>query len=335
MNCEECKNLINELQDFSEARNDRPLAAHLDACKDCQKAYKFAEKLQQGFALIADEAPPPSLARRILEIQSENAASSTEQWSLMGWLRQCFMSFSFKMAVTLWLVTLLSGGLLLRYIDFGGAKMQQGFEIAEKPTTEKIVEQPEKKQMQIALLPAPASVTEPSKVTMTEQDISDVRIADAPSGAGISLSEEIPGATSFALDSEAESSKSNIAMFSKAEFADEAQIAVTREAPAAPTASYDKARLARAPEMSGMRAKRFMAEEARTPVDITDPRAAEILELLLKHQIKLVEGFVDLEELAMRGYIGSERLRALQPPSGNSWFLLIEDGQKKIIIKKK
>lgn len=395
MNCKEYKNLISELQNPDEAGNDVALAAHLAGCKDCQKAHKLEEKLRQSFALIAEEAPPAALARKILAIQTENLVASTGQWSLFTWLHQCFASVSFRLALTLWIVTLLSGGLLLRYIDYGGAKMQPAFEQPSGQLYDQSHEQSAKKEMQVAMQPVlppkpsdtgisenkvansriaklmapepPIAKTENANTTITKksapkQPIAETQIAHlrvskpmAPASAisetrtsdfrmaDASVSEEAPVAMNFSVDSEEADLVMKDARPADADFDDRLQFAaapgVDRAAcPAESETSAESFKMAGAiggKVASSMRAKSFNVDKFKADIEKVDPRADEIFELLNRYKIKHVEGFIDLEKLAIECHIGGEKLGRLQPPTGFGWFLLIEADQKKIVLKKR
>lgn len=344
MNCEECKNFIRELDDLSQIRNNEDIANHLAACEGCRKALKLEEKLRQSFELIAQEAPPPSLARAILNIQADNSAIKPHPASLTGWFSRCLESFSFKLAFASGLAGFLLAVVMLRSDGFRTAPASVPVDKAAQPVAVRpaAVQPAVKNEMQLAMKAVP------------QFEAAD-EAAALPKEASEAVGGEIPGAMSYSLARE-ESTVEQKAMlpdeFGSAEpprmVEAEGRVQTAISEDSGQAAGFQVARLARAPEMSRVRAKTFNKDFAIDPESLMDDeeqkksdsaapdsRAVEILELIARSGIEQGEGFVDLETLAMKGFIAGDRLHALRPPTGSGWFLTVEAGKKKIVLRKK
>ena len=184
--------------------------------------------------------------------------------------------------------------------------------------------------------------------------------------------EEIPGAVSFALEGE-EIAMHNQETSEKSQFARpleqtnfpaggdafadseiEAETDTKTDSSveavlAAATADKDEEKtmtMAMAPSAPSIRAKSMpdsskslQLEEESKEAGIgslaNDLRASEILKFLQNNELAGKEGFVDLEYLAMRGFISNQQLRAWQPADGNSWYLAISDGKSRLSLRRK
>ena len=116
--------------------------------------------------------------------------------------------------------------------------------------------------------------------------------------------EIIPGAISFKLTQEDISEEETMYAFHDISLDDEPTILRS----AASTDSFH-------PQM-----RRAAAPMARS-IETRDERADEIKQLLETINLEPAEGFLDLNSLAARGYIASDRLIDLRPPAGSGWYI--------------
>lgn len=175
-----------------------------------------------------------------------------------------------------------------------------------------------------------------------------------------SAEEHIPGAVTFALDSSADTfvadKAAGVAAVSLADqpaaSEPEMQLAmapspdretaksVRPSAPARfaapPPVGETRARISASQIMSESKNKKFeLNDELFAETESSDPLADELRKLIEANAINLPEGFINLDELAMRGYLPAEKLRRLRPPTGNGWYLQKTAGQMRIFLKKR
>ncbi|OGK07611.1 MAG: hypothetical protein A2W80_10960 [Candidatus Riflebacteria bacterium GWC2_50_8] len=178
--------------------------------------------------------------------------------------------------------------------------------------------------------------------------------------ADTSAEEQIPGAVTFALDSSADTFVADKAAGAAAvSLADqpaasepEMQLAmapsperetaksVRPSAPARfaapPPVGETHTRISASQIMSESRSKKFeLSNEMFAETESSDPLADELRKLIEANAINLPEGFISLDELAMRGYLPAEKLRRLRPPTGSGWYLQKTAGQMRIFLKKR
>jgi len=342
MNCNELKNLIGEAEDLAVFSQTPEAAAHLQCCSDCRAKLAFEEKLRQGFAGIASEAAPPDLAAKIMAIQVEQMAQAgkqTESSDTVGWFDRLLLSlqgFPFKVAFAAGFTGFLAAVLILRQPQ--ATPVSQPATIASGQRQE--VPAPageDSKPMQMALAPKQRRQVLPDGFKKSSPVLE--HIDSKTETAGADDEERIPGAITFTLDSSED-----------AFIADKAAGAVTlADQPAAPEAEMQ---LAMAPEreqaavkaVSPAATSRFAPPPAAVPSRLAaskkaspavDPVGEELRELIESSGIDLPEGFIDIDDLAMRGYLPSEKLRRLRPPSGNGWYLQKTGDKLRVFLKKR
>lgn len=77
------------------------------------------------------------------------------------------------------------------------------------------------------------------------------------------------------------------------------------------------------------------AESSKAESQAADPRAQQILDFLTSSGLADKEGFIDLDKLAMQGYISSRQLRDWQPPAGNGWYITRTEGRPGLHLRRK
>ncbi len=163
--------------------------------------------------------------------------------------------------------------------------------------------------------------------------------------------ERIPGAITFTLDSSADTFVAEQSAAGAPALADqfaaseaEIQLAMSpedRESISAPMPSAPTRFAAPPAELQPRIAASQVAKEASGgKMELKKSAAAaqngeELLELIETNAIDMPEGFINLEELAMRGYLPSEKLRRLRPPTGSGWYLQKSGGKPRIFLKKR
>ncbi len=366
MNCNELKQLINETSDLAALARTPEAGAHLKTCSDCQVKLTFEEKLRGGFAVIASEAAPPDLAAKIMAIQAEQLAETAppRQISRPGWLEIMLASlqgFPFKVAFAAGFTGFLAAVLILRQPQTVpvseptavASKQRQEVPAPANDQTHILTrsenknlsiqadKEAAKEEMQLALAPEKRRASKAEGLEISEMSEWKGQINEE---------ERIPGAITFTLDSSADTfvtEKSSVApVLADQPAASEAdmQLAMTpldRESagstqPSAPTRSA-----APAAEMQPRIAASRVApaeQESGTELKKSQPDAQsgeELRQLIETNAIDLPEGFINLDELAMRGYLPSAKLRRLRPPSGNGWYLQKSGDRIRIFLKKR
>lgn len=343
MNCNECKNLIRELHEPDEISGNSEGRAHLQNCSSCHSALQFEKKLRQSFVMMAEEQPPMALTQKILNMQNEQLASERQQvpaeQGIIAYLRHIFTAPMLKMALAASLTGFFAAVLLMR-----STRLQPD----AAPTLDKVA-MPQTQQApavpQVSKTPseAPTKMKEFKLASIGKEEVAPQSgIADKDFRQNQALSEDtIPGAVSFSLADEAEPVSKGELSGNAADSESRPQLAMAREskramAPSIKAYASEEAVLERSSmpttETAGL-SDGFAA--APSVVEKIDPRAQEIADLLTIHDIDLPEGFIKIEDLAMRGFIGAAQLQEFAPPAGSGWFLQIIDGKKSIRLKKR
>jgi len=365
MNCNELKNLISEAEDLAAFSQTSPAAEHFKICSNCRAKLAFEEKLRKGFAGIVSEAAPPDLAAKIMAIQAEQMLQtdkSDDSFGVGGWLERLLFvlqGFPFKVALAAGFTGFLAAVLILR--EPQTAPISQPSTIASgqrqevpAPVSEErlLLAKSESKSLQTTHTVESTDSADVSSLNESDADSKPMQIAMAPEKRrqvqpeGFNKSapgfdeERIPGAITFTLDNSEE-----------AFIADKAAGVVTLADQ--PAASEAELQLALAPERERAAFKdvnpaatsRFapppvtasarIAASKKAAAAAVDPAGEELRELLESSGIDLPEGFIDIDDLAMRGYLPSEKLRRLRPPSGNGWYLQKTGDKLRIFLKKR
>lgn len=362
MNCNEFKNLIGEAENLAVFSQTPEAAAHLKSCSDCRAKLAFEEKLRQGFAGIASEAAPPDLAAKIMAIQAEQMPRTNmhnEPSQADGWFDRLLLSlqgFPFKVAFAAGFTGFLAAVLILRQPQTAPVSQPatiasgQRQEVPAPASDEKLLlaksenkslqtleeESTEPATMQMAMAPKERRQVLPDglkkSAPVLEQIDTSAEMADNE--------ERIPGAITFTLDS-----SDDAFMADK-----DAGAATLADQPAASEADMQ---LALAPEreraavkaVSPAATSRFAPPPAATPPRLAaskkaesaaaDPAGEELRELLESSGLELAEGFIDIDDLATRGYLPSAKLRRLRPPSGSGWYLQKTGDRLRVFLKKR
>lgn len=343
MNCNECKILIRELHEPDEILGNSEVKAHLQNCSSCQSVLQFEKKLRQSFDIMAEEQPPLALTQKILSMQNEQlgreSQSSQPVQGLIAYIRQIFTAPMLKMALAASLTGFFAAIVFMRSTDMQPDAVPVSDKIAVFKTQEAPVAPEETK----ASPEAPTKMKEFKLASIErEEDAPQTSIAGKDSLSNAQPSDDtIPGAVSFSLADEAEPSTSSEPSGEAVVTESRPQLAMARESKRAMAPAIEAYASNKGDGMkSSMQENEtigFSHDFAAAPSvdEKLDPRALEIADLLTNHDIDLPEGFIKIEELAMRGFIDAAQLQKFAPPAGNGWFLQIIDGKKSIRLKKR
>ncbi len=366
MNCEESKNLIVEMTDADEVGSNAELSAHLAVCSNCRQFFKYELKMRDGFADIASEPVPAEVARKILAVPrivaAENAAVAP------GWVKKLsafINSMTFKVALASGITGFAAAIIFFRgFSPVAEQKLERplfsrGRELQPPASATSITAagaavtmNPELKKMAVGI---------PGRPEIAD----DLLALKAQKDAGLAAerrtvsSEHIPGAVSFSLDKNYDNS-GQFAMAPAAPAApapdagaadaDAPTFAEAEQAVSEVDAGGQKAMMmASAPKMKEVMrglpasskadgiAKNELANSfAEAEVEAkTDPRASAILKCLESNGLASEEGFVDLDELFMKGYIDNSQLREWRAPDGNAWYLSHAGNRPGIMLRRK
>ncbi|PKL48257.1 MAG: hypothetical protein CVV42_10275 [Candidatus Riflebacteria bacterium HGW-Riflebacteria-2] len=363
MNCKELKNLISEAEDLAAIGQTPAAGTHLKTCADCRANLAFEEKVRQGFAAIACEAAPPDLAAKIMAIQAENIAPAEIQKGdpeADSWLDRLLLSlqsFPLKVAFTAGLIGFLSAVLMLRQPQTTPVREPTSLASGQQQETplpaqdeELLLAKAKDKGLQIqpeistvSGIPAGNEDENTGRDSMQMAMAPRQRHLESKSEAAIeSYNEErIPGAITFTLDSSADTfvadREASAATLADQPAASEAEMqlamapAATSRFAAPPPDGEARPRLAASQVTSQGAAKKMKTMQS----EAIDPSGEELRELIESSGIDLPEGFINLDELAMRGYLPSERLKHLRPASGNGWYLQKSGNKLRVFLKKR
>jgi len=368
MNCNELKNLIGEVEDLAVFSQTSEAAAHLKTCTECRARLTFEEKLRQGFAGIASEAAPPDLAAKIMAIQAEqlsraeNRIGSSETGSWFDRLLLSLQGFPFKVAFAAGFTGFLAAVLILRQPQT--TPVSQPSTIASgqrqdvpapggedrlllaKSENKSLQAHPEESSELAGVSPQKEYESDSSPMQMAmapENRQQDIKKIDSKAETSRTYDEErIPGAITFTLDSSDDAfiadKAAGAATLADQPAASEAemQLAMAPERESAKLKSVSPAETSRfsAPPLA-VAAPARIAASRKAALDETDPVGEELREILESSGIDLPEGFINLEELAMRGYLPSAKLRRLRPPAGNGWYLQKTGDKLRVFLKKR
>ncbi len=345
MNCEESKTLIVAMTEADEAGNNAGLSAHLAACSTCRQFLKYELKMRAGFAGIVSEPLPADVTRKILAVPGIVAAGpSTDAPGWFSKLSSFFRSMTFKIALASGITGFAAAIIFLRGFSPGFDRPQQPAQDEFKQV--KSLERPlfdrdrsfSRPASATAITAAGAAVNvNPELKKMLESksgltdDLRSLKPEETFSIAAErkpAVSGRIPGAVSFSLDAGAD--------------ADTGTDASGRFAMAPAEISSENAALAfsESEKTSIEPSARAKSETTASFADketgfSTDPRAAAILSFLESNGLAVEEGFVDLDELFVKGYIDNSRLREWRAPDGNGWYLSRAGNRYGIVLRRK
>ena len=356
MNCQEFKNLIDGLENLSSPGSDAE--AHLRVCGSCRKLLKYEARLRQSLEEMATTPVPAEIARKILAIPQTVAA--TEAAAAPGWLQKIqnlLNSFSFRLAIVSGISGFLLAVILIRGpVSQPPEKAAENISLSRNSINESKPETNEKRLQEIPVAPAPsatlpmagASTLPPADLKIQQsaalhdlpKKVKDMAPPAPPAGT-------IPGAMSFSLEEKAD----RLALgkeVDKGQFARPPEMAETAadesEDFVAAAAPYERESVAADGKLAvdaGMKAvnrsESFApaAEGSKAESQSSDPRAQQILDYLTTSGLADKEGFIDLDKLAMQGYISSRQLRDWQPPAGSSWYLTRVKGRPDLSLRRK
>ena len=317
MNCAEFKNTTRELQSLKELQGDKAAAEHLAGCPDCRKFLRYEEKLRQSFGMIAQEPFPASLAVKIMAIQTENLPEAEKSIPIYDRLRHYFSVFPFKVAMASAIIGFFAAFIILH------------------STTLKPDMAPSTDQTQLSLLKQQSLPTQQSLRAPKTTESADTTVVKSE----ISFEKgHIPGAMSFTLE-ESPQSEQLAPVTPKQFLTPQPELAMSGNKARAMSPQVESLMdfsTSAASEKCESESSADLSEHSVIPKesDKADIRGQEILDLLTRHSVELPEGQINIEELAMKGYISSQKLKELRPPSGCRWFLCIKNGQKTVQLKK-
>ncbi len=342
MNCNECKILIRELHEPDEILGNSEGKAHLQNCSSCQSVLQFEKKLRQSFELMAEEQPPMALTQKILNIPNEQLANKIQpaqaEPGLIAYMRQIFTAPMLKMALAASLTGFFAAIVLMRstYVQPDAVSVTDKIAVFKTQEAPAVPEETKTSE-------APTKMKELKLAGIGRDEIAQrASIADKDSLPDAAPSDDtIPGAVSFSLADEAEPMTRSELSAEAVAAESRPQLAMAKEAKRAMAPAMEKYESnesdLKKSSMSTTETAGFSDSFTAAPpvVEKLDPRALEIADLLTNHDIDLPEGFIKIEELAMRGFIDAAQLQKFAPPAGNGWFLQIIDGKKSIRLKKR
>lgn len=368
MNCEESKNLIVEMTEADQASSNAELSAHLAACSTCRQFLKYELKMRDGFEEIASEPVPAEVARKILAVPRIVAAETVTVTP--GWVKKlsAFVnSMTFKIALASGITGFAAAVIFLR--GFSSGFDQHSYTAKDEFKQVKKLERPLFESDEDNSKPASATTTvaagaaavmhpELKKMTDGRSKLTDDLLAlkaeksvDVVVERRAAVSEHIPGAVSFSLDENAEASgRFAMAPAESAVAADEPVLAAAEQVSSnADGSAQDGMLMASAPKMKevmrsqpasskavGMAKSEIADSFSETEAEVkSDPRAAAIFNFLESNGLAAEEGFIDLDELFMKGYIDNSQLREWRAPDGNGWYLSRAGNRPGIILRRK
>lgn len=371
MNCEESKNLIVEMAEADEIVSNAELSAHLAVCSTCRQFLKYELKMRDGFEEIASESMPAEVTRKILAVPMIVAAESaavTPDW--LKKLSAFVNSMTFKVALASGITGFAAAMIFLR--GFSPGFDQHSYTVKDEFKQVKKLERPlfsraeedAKLSSTTTIVEAGAAVTmhpELKKMADGRSKLTDDLLAlkaeknvELTAERRAAVSEHIPGAVSFALDENAETSgrfaMAPVAPAASAVAADEpVPVAAEQVSSKADERVQDSMLMASAPKMkeimrsqpasskaAGMVGSEIVHSFSETEAEVkSDPRAVAIFNFLESNGLAAEEGFIDLDELFMKGYIDNSQLREWRAPDGNGWYLSRAGNRLGIILRRK
>lgn len=349
MNCNDCKNLIREQVLTADAIDNQEVAAHLQSCSSCRAVWQYEEKLRQSFAMIAEDPPPLSLTHKILAIPDTITPEPAKPApGFFADLLAFFSTPTFKLAITAGLTGFFAAILLMKS-SYIGTEMSPA---TERKTISRISDDGHHKNKAMAPAVSPAEDKTVQLAKVDQETIVAQKMESRPAAPETVIEKEalsnddlIPGAVSFALNEEAEQDpkkdleQSAMAQESMPQLAMARESAKSIRAGESPMASTSKSSglLFRKSAPEAVVQSEFADSFAAAPTvaEPEDPRAGEISDLLNRYELDLPDGFIKIEDLAIRGFIGTAQLKKLAPPAGSGWFLQTRSGQRSVKLKKR
>jgi hypothetical protein len=344
MNCHEIKDIINESADLGKIDQTAEVAAHLANCANCRAILAYEKKLRQGFAAMTDENAPADLAARIIAIAAESPELPTKPVPSDNWFDRLIASwqgFPFKIAFAAGITGFLAAVMILHQPQKEPTRQPGIVKVAKTESTAPAKDQTSDSSLQVALAPTMPNQKKSAELRASRQ------LNEGKSS--ISSEEQIPGAITFSLDTDAEimveaasdQAKAERQIAAEPEFqlakadADECKtIREFRPAAVSRTAAPPSASLRKR-----MSATNVLSEEhektAESFANTGNALADELRQLIEKNAIDLPEGFINLNELAMQGYLPTNQLRRLQPPPGSGWYLQKHADHINVELKKR
>lgn len=368
MNCEESKNLIVEMTEADEIGSNAELSAHLAACSTCRKFLKYELKMRDGFEEMASEPLPAEVTRKILAVPrivaAENAAAAP------GWVKKlsAFVnSMTFKIALASGITGFAVAVIFLR--GFAPGFDRHSHQTADEFKQAKRLERPIFTRNRESSQPVSSNTVAAAGAAVTVHPelkksleggsklTDDLLALKAEKNVGAiaerrtAASERIPGAASFSLE-ENDDASGRFAMAPAAPPLETRDIVFDEAEPLSIEAeeiARDDVQMVSAPKLKevlrslptssksiGMAkseaADSFAEPEAETR---SDPRAAAIFNFLESNGLASEEGFVDLDDLFMKGYIDNSQLREWRAPDGNGWYLNRTGNRPGLILRRK
>jgi hypothetical protein len=315
MNCQDVKNSIREASDLNSLGLNQEISPHLENCKDCMAFLKYEKKLRSSFKRMSEEMPPAQLAERIFSVpEKEKLAKNEKSEGFWVALAHLFQGFSLKTAVTFGLIGFFAAIIMQR----AGHIEQLKPETTTKTEMAKIQAKPDRNLVQKKRLRASIPQKTESKSIINESD------------------EQIPGAISFSIAQEAQETRETLT--------ESKTMQMTKPA-------MSKRSLAAAPAMSRKDmieaetafSDSFVAEPEsikseknadRESRQARDPRCDELQTLINNYELRIEDGVLELENLAARGIIPTERLSYFMPPPGMNWFVENSISGPRIFLKR-
>jgi hypothetical protein len=312
MNCQDVKNSIREASDLSSLGLNQEISPHLENCKDCMAFLKYEKKLRSSFKKMSEEMPPAQLAERIFSLP-DKAIQAKEEKSEDFWakLTRLFQGFSLKTAVTFGLIGFFAAIIMQRT----GHIEQLKPETTTKTEMAQIQAKPDRNLVQKKRLRASIPQETESKSIINDSD------------------EQIPGAISFSIAQETREA------LPESKTMQMAKPAMSKRSLAAAPAMSRKDMI----EAETAFSERFVAEPEsikseknadRENKQVRDPRCDELQTLINNYELRIEDGVLELENLAARGIIPTERLSYFMPPPGMNWFVENSISGPRIFLKR-
>jgi hypothetical protein len=285
---------------------------------------------------MAEEQPPVAVGSQIMSMLAEQTASKQDKdWKAR--FLQFFAAPAFKPAAFAGLTGFFAAVLLMRsgFIQYQSPAANE-IQLSHRSSEE--MAKPEQLQEPAIIVKKQESdskaksmrVFRPPQPQKEQTGIAPTDFSQVPQ------SDKIPGAISFSLSEEGTIASGKIPMTETEE--DSAQIpqlAMARESHKAMSPAAPERMQPRLMGQTSMKMAETFADETAAEIPQEDSRAAELADIIHRHQIPVSPGFLKLEDLAMRGFISSTQLKKLTPPPGNGWYIENATMPIKIVLKKR
>ncbi|GAB4277082.1 MAG: hypothetical protein Kow0029_19580 [Candidatus Rifleibacteriota bacterium] len=366
MKCNEIRDLLFETEELKSLELNEDFVVHLRACPQCRAKLAFEKKIRHGFTTIAQQEPPPQLAELILQIpdisKTENSNKkqiNKEEKSLFAyWLRK-ISSLPVKTAFASALAGFLLAIVLIKSeprITETRLSMSKQADKAMCLKTSVETENPEISK-QINRMPGkPDELAEPQLPDLKEKAtmplISKEIVAEKAVEANPEESEQIPGAISFSIAAGDTIERRTNKELLKPETSDSAaQVGANAAGQRRKRQKFQLVKSSRAPEPmpaeqiescfalddSFVESRPAVSKpliENDSPKITIDSRCKELEKIIFAYSYEIEPGKLDLENLAARGLIPTDKLDYFAPPPGSAWFYEIDDGVGRVSLKK-